>query len=277
MPDPEDVTIRPPETPDDYRAVQDAQRRAWGGLDESSVVPIATLVGAHRHGGLVLGAFLEDGSAVGVSFAFLGRVDGRLALYSQLTGIVPGRQGSGLGTRIKLAQRDYALKQGLELIAWAFDPLQAGNARFNVRRLGATVREFVADMYGPRSDPLNRGTPTDRVIALWETSPKPRPVADPARHRRLPKLVEASPSPDASPRFHPERLRDVDAVAVEIPPEIGRLRREAPEVAAGWLTAIRSGLIAAFESDFRIRDFLDPADTNRPVPAYLLVRETQSG
>src|SRR5690606_32914838 len=53
----DDITIRRAESPADYVACQDAQRRAWDLADESYVVPVATLVGANRHGGLVLGAF----------------------------------------------------------------------------------------------------------------------------------------------------------------------------------------------------------------------------
>ena len=76
--------------------------RAWGITDDSYLVPIATMVGANLHGGLVLGAFLPGGEAVAMSFAFLGRIEGRLCLYSQLTGVVPGYQSRGLGYQIKL-------------------------------------------------------------------------------------------------------------------------------------------------------------------------------
>src|SRR3954464_5216810 len=124
----DDIKIRRAESPADYHACQSAQRRAWGLADEGYVVPVATMVGAQLHGGVVLGAFLPGGEAVGVSFAFLGRVGGRLCLYSQLTGIVPGRQSEGLGYRLKAAQRECALADGVDLIAWAFDPLQSGNA-----------------------------------------------------------------------------------------------------------------------------------------------------
>ena len=133
------ITIRRAETIADYRACQDAQRKAWGISDEGYLVPIATMVGANLHGGLVLGAFLPGGEAVAMSFAFLGRVEGRLCLYSQLTGVVPGYQSRGLGYEIKRVQRAIAHAEGIERIAWAFDPLQAGNAHFNLARLGATA------------------------------------------------------------------------------------------------------------------------------------------
>ena len=86
----DEITIRRAETIADYRACQDAQRRRWGISDDGYLVPIATMVGANLHGGLVLGAFLPSGEAVAMSFAFLGRIEGRLCLYSQLTGVVPG-------------------------------------------------------------------------------------------------------------------------------------------------------------------------------------------
>ena len=60
----DEITIRQAESIADYRACQDVQRGAWGISDESYVVPIATMVGANLHGGLVLGAFLPGGEAV---------------------------------------------------------------------------------------------------------------------------------------------------------------------------------------------------------------------
>src|SRR6516165_12444440 len=126
-----DVTIRRAESVAEYRACQEAQRRAWGLTEEGYVIPVATMVGANLHGGLVLGAFLADGTAAGMSFAFLGRLDDRICLYSQLTGVVPAYQSRGLGYAIKMVQRYIAHAEGLDLIAWAFDPLQVGNAHFN--------------------------------------------------------------------------------------------------------------------------------------------------
>ena len=106
------ITIRRAETIADYRACQDAQRQAWGISDEGYLVPIATMVGANLHGGLVLGAFLPGGEAVAMSFAFLGRVEDRLCLYSQLTGVVPAYQSRGLGYEIKRLQRDDRPRRG---------------------------------------------------------------------------------------------------------------------------------------------------------------------
>ena len=139
----DEITIRRTQTIAEYRACQAVQRGAWGISDESYIVPTGTLVGANLHGGLVAGAFLPGGQAVAMSFAFLGRVAGRLCLYSQLTGVLPSYQSRGLGYRIKIHQRDFARAEGIATIAWAFDPLQAGNAHFNLSRLGASAGRYV--------------------------------------------------------------------------------------------------------------------------------------
>lgn len=271
----EDVVVRPAQTIDEYRACQDAQRLAWGLTDDAYLVPIATLVGAQRHGGLVLGAFTPQGKAVGLSFAFLGRSEGTLCLYSQLTGVVPGYQDQGLGTRMKLAQRDFALQQGIEQIVWAFDPLQAGNARFNLDQLGATAHRFVVDMYGSRTDALNRGTPSDRLIAVWPTAARPRPPIDGGELDLLPDLIERGAGGVSSPRavVPPEPSA---RVRLEIPPRIARLRAEAPELAHAWQMAVRAAFERAFELGYRAVGFVRSGQGSGLRCHYLLESDRDS-
>lgn len=261
----DEITIRRAESPADYRACQEAQRRAWGIADAGYILPIATMVGAQLHGGLVLGAFLPNGEAVGLSFAFLGRVEGRICLYSQLTGIVPGQQSRGLGHQLKQAQREYALAEGVDLIAWAFDPLQAGNARFNLDKLGATAAHYVDDMYGPRTDALNAGVPTDRLIVEWElSSSTPRPGPDPAETLGLPRLLESVEWPGGLRAVSGVRPAEGPRVLLEIPDDIAGLRSLEPELADAWRRAVREGFVAAFRSGYRaVGFFRDRADGRR--------------
>ena len=266
------ITIRRAASVADYRACQDAQRRAWGLAEESYVVPIATLVGAQLHGGLVLGAFLPDGTAVGVSFAFLGRIEGRLCLYSQLTGVVPGYQAHGLGGRLKHAQRAIARAEGLDLIAWAFDPLQAGNARFNLARLGATAGRYVEDMYGPRTDALNAGLPTDRLIAEWETADRPRPEFD-AAALALPRAIATTERPDGEWDVAGVELpAGAPRVLLEIPADINDLRAHDARRAERWRLAVRQGFLAAFGAGYRAVGFLRDESGERRRCFYLLAR-----
>ena len=76
------------------------------------------------------------------------------------------------------------------MIAWAFDPLQAGNAHFNLARLGATAGRYVENMYGLRTDSLNAGVPTDRLIVEWDTAAIPPAVLPVHDVANLPRLIE---------------------------------------------------------------------------------------
>ncbi len=260
------IDVRRAEAVADYLACQEAQRRAWGLADEGYVVPIATMVGAQHHGGLVLGAFLPDGEAVGLSFAFLGRVGDRWCLYSQLTGVVPGYQGRGIGARIKAIQRDYARSIGLDFIAWSYDPLRAGNARFNLHRLGATANRYVEDMYGPRTDALNRGVPTDRLIVEWPAvPPEPPPASGPGGEPLdLPRLVEG-PNEPSTDGLGP--IPDEASVLVEIPSDIGRIRADDPARAERWRAAVAGAMLGAFAAGYRSVDVVRDADR-----AYYVLR-----
>ena|SRR5438270_1569483 len=245
------LNIRRAESPADYVALQDAQRLAWGLADDSYVVPVATMVGAQHHGGLVLGAFTEEGRAVGLSFAFLGRVGGRWCLYSQLTGVVPGMQGQGLGARMKEIQREHARSLGLEFIAWAFDPLQAGNAHFNLHRLGASASRYLSNMYGTRTDALNAGVPTDRLIAEWPVDPALSTATEDLATLTAPRLVEGPEEPQV---VEFSALRDSPTLLIEIPAQIAKVRAEDPALAERWRMALAKAFDATFSAGYRAVD-----------------------
>ncbi len=260
-----EITIRRAESVADYRACQEAQRRAWGITEEGYVIPVATMVGANLHGGLVLGAFRPDGAAVAMSFAFLGRIEGRLCLYSQLTGVVPGYQAHGLGYRIKMHQREWAREQGIGTIAWAFDPLQAGNAHFNLARLGATAGRYVDNMYGERTDALNAGVPTDRLIAEWDTAEGSGREVRPDALMVFPRLIDTiegqvgASGPDAEPvpvGGAPGPYHESPGLLLEIPADIARLRRERPDLAERWRLAVRDAFRSAFADGYRAVSFV---------------------
>ena len=273
----DEIMIRRAETVADYRACQDAQRRAWGISEDGYLIPVATMVGANLHGGLVLGAFLPNGEAVAMSFAFLGRIEGRLCLYSQLTGVVPGYQSRGLGYQIKMVQRDYARAEGISLIAWAFDPLQAGNAHFNLARLGATAGRYIDNMYGERTDALNAGVPTDRLIAEWDVKAESNIWLRPDSAQILPRLIttltsrkgEGKPGETWVPSsiasdFGPDR------VLLEIPADIAWLRREWPEIAEEWRVAVRQAFRTAIDAGYRAIQFIRVESPLRRQAYYVL-------
>jgi predicted GNAT superfamily acetyltransferase len=135
--------------------------------DDLEVVPMHLLVGVHKGGGLLLGAF--DGEALaGFVFGFPGRTrEGGLKHCSHMMGVLPERQSAGIGWQLKLAQREAVCAQGLDLITWTYDPLESQNAYLNISKLGAVCNTYVRDLYGPLEDGLNAGLPTDRFQVDW--------------------------------------------------------------------------------------------------------------
>jgi predicted GNAT superfamily acetyltransferase len=258
------VTVRDVHGADELRACQAVQRRAWGITDDGYVVPVATMAGAQRVGGLVLGAFDADDALVAFSFAFLGRLRGELVLYSQLTGVDPDRQSAGIGRLLKHEQRKRARAMGIGSVVWAFDPLQATNAAFNLDVLGATCQTYEVNMYGSRTDALNAGLATDRLLAEWSTDEAP---ATGHWDDDAPDLIETVQHGSIRAALG---VRDTSAArhVLEIPEDLKAVKR-VPEIAQAWQAAVRQAFRDAFAAGYVAVGF-SRADPRRP--RYLLER-----
>jgi predicted GNAT superfamily acetyltransferase len=222
------MEIRRLESLADYRAAERFQEDVWG-FDPREITPLSELVVAQKHGGLVLGAFDEQGRMAGFLFGWLGRHAGRICHYSRMTGVVPDLRDSGLGLRLKLEQRRWALEQGLDLICWTFDPLQSRNAHFNLQKLGAICREYYVNLYGDNSSRFNRGLETDRFLTEWW-------IASPRVLRRVGgQISEASAERE-----------------VEIPSQLDALLKEDLEEARRWRAKARRALQAALADGFAV-------------------------
>jgi predicted GNAT superfamily acetyltransferase len=249
----------------ELRACQDLQRRAWGITEDGYLLPVATMAGAQRVGGLVLGAFDADDRLVGFAFGFLGRLRTELVLYSQLTGVHPAHQRTGVGRLIKHEQRRRAQAMGLAAVVWAFDPLQASNAAFNLATLGAVCREYEADMYGPRTDTLNAGLPTDRLLAEWPTSSDHVGRTEP-----WPTAVELVREGESGPELADAIPASIEHARLPIPANIASLKGSGGFTAAQqWQAVVRAAFQRAFADGFVAVGF-DRTDPDRP--RYLLER-----
>jgi predicted GNAT superfamily acetyltransferase len=166
------IEIGPIQTHDEFRAVEQLQRQVWG-LEDIEIVPDHLLLTAQKNGGLVLGAFDaspggESKQLVGFVFGFAGlSPGGQLKHCSHMAGVAPAYQNRNLGYRLKLAQREHVMAQGIDLITWTFDPLESRNASLNFHKLGATCQAYLRDLYGGMRDALNVGLPSDRFQVAW--------------------------------------------------------------------------------------------------------------
>lgn len=143
----------------------DLQREVWS-FSDADLIPVRMFVVATKIGGQVIGAFAGD-QLVGFAMSIPGARAGRSYLHSHMLAVREPYRNTGLGRRLKLAQRDDAVARGFELMEWTFDPMEIKNAHLNIERLGAIVRRYTVNQYGTSSSPLQGGLPTDRCVAEW--------------------------------------------------------------------------------------------------------------
>lgn len=142
------------------------QIATWG-YDEMDVIPRRMFTVAQRIGGQVMGAFTPDGLLAGFAMAIPGIKKGEPYLHSHMLAVAPKFRNSGIGRRLKLAQREDALRRSIRLMEWTFDPLEIKNAFFNIEKLGAITRSYTPNFYGFTSARIQGGRPTDRLHAEW--------------------------------------------------------------------------------------------------------------
>ena len=159
------MTIRPLNEIAEFQACVELQREAWGSAD-IDIMPARYFVTNTHIGGLVLGA-IDGDRVVGFVNATPAVRDGVLYWRSHMLAISRSYWNSGIGAELKLSQRGYALKRGIHLIEWTYDPLESKNAHLNVRKLGAIVRRYHVNLYGATTSALQKGLDSDRVIAEW--------------------------------------------------------------------------------------------------------------
>ncbi|MEJ2557515.1 MAG: hypothetical protein P8186_15060 [Anaerolineae bacterium] len=249
------IEIRPIRTKDEYRAVEQLQRQVWG-LEDAEIVPDHLLLTAQKNGGLVLGAFDispggEDEQLVGFVFGFAGLSPaGRLKHCSHMTGVAPAYQNRRLGYRLKLAQREHVLAQGIDLITWTFDPLESRNASLNFHKLGATCQTYLRDLYGSMRDALNVGLPTDRFQVEWSIDSEGRELSPHSRSATWSLAMCHSRPPQISLPIQGDRL------LIQIPAYFQAIKATHIELARAWRLHTRVLFEAAFAGGYVVTDLL---------------------
>ena len=232
------------DTVDQFETAHSLEIAIWG-LHPRDSVPVNLLVALTHSGGSLLGAYDGD-KLIGIALAFPARSGDRWLLWSHFTGIDRRYQGQGVGVALKRYQREWALANGFDEIRWTFDPLQRGNANFNLNRLGAIADRYYENFYGVMEDEINHAaSPSDRIEAIWR-------LRDPRVEARL----NATPSP-AAPSYIPTLLSDqgqpvlsaLDPTQAQYQVQIPRNLSERPDPLV-WRLALRAALASAFANGY---------------------------
>jgi predicted GNAT superfamily acetyltransferase len=242
------IEIRECVSLDDYEQCVAVQGQVWG-FSELDLVPAHVFVATRQTGGFTLGAFTPDGQQRGFVHTLFARHGQRLCYYSHMLAVLKEYQSHGLGRQLKLAQRDRALEDGVDLILWTFDPLQTLNAHFNINKLGAIVRTYEVNYYGTSgSSPLHQGLETDRLVAEWWLT------SDLAQKRIA---------------GEPASLPDV-AARIAIPSNIQSVKSNDPESATAWQRRVRAEFQHHFSTGLYVGGFAP--DEAKSTYEYLLFK-----
>ncbi len=265
------VTVRALSTLAEFDEAVAVQRAVWG-FSDLDVVPLHVLLTAAKNGGVVLGAY-DDEVMVGMLFGFPGLTPrGSLKHCSHVAGVLAEARRRSVGATLKWAQRDLVLAQGVELVTWTFDPLEARNASLNLHHLGATSSSYLENMYGELRDDLNQGLPTDRVLVEWQLASDhvcsrhlsathaPRTAGAPAIDRappqeNVPEMIDTTLSDGIRV---PTGWREPSAprVLLEVPPSFQTVKSRDAGAAQAWRQIVREAMGRAFALGYVATDFV---------------------
>ncbi len=222
---------------EDFAACLNLQRDVWQ-FSDLDITPLRSFVIARNSGGFTLGAFAEsDGRLLGFAHALAAFDEQRQPFfYSHMLAVAPYLQNSGIGMKLKFAQRQRATERGVPLMVWTFDPLQSRNAYLNIVKLGAVVRKYKVNYYGNQStSTLHRGLDTDRLLAeWWVDTPRVRAIAESSGKSETPATPSAS---------------------VAVPFEIDQIKARSLEEARTWQIEIRAGFEQHLAAGLYCADF----------------------
>lgn len=256
------ITYRKFYTIEDFERVFQLEQTIWG-MNAGDAVPVSMLVSIVGIGGVLIGAE-ADGKLIGFTLGMPGRREREMFLWSYMAGVSPEYQSKGVGMGLKGAQREWALRQGYNLIRWTFDPMQRPNANFNFIKLGVTADRFHINRYGEMTDALNAGMQSDRLEVTWNLVQERPPTANVSD--ALPMLYQHSDGELSVMKF--PKLKS-EPLLIEIPYDLAQLKRDNLAKAREWQLALRESMLWAFERRYIVRDFV----LREGRAYYLLIRQ----
>ena len=246
--------------PDEIGKIIPVISSAWG--IESVGTLVKDIVSAMRyHGGVVIGAY-DGPKMVGMHFSFPGYRKGKVYLYSHMTGVASGLKYSGIGYMLKMKQKEWALDNGYDLIAWTFDPIMSLNASFNLRKLGTIARSYIDNFYGTMDDSINFGIPTDRVVSEWWI----RKEKEVSPHEYQP-INRFESEYDFDFSYSAQNLPD--KAGIKIPSDFVGMKKRDKEKAIKWRMFLRDALKDMFSRGYTAVGF-DPESNS-----YLMEKGSQ--
>jgi predicted GNAT superfamily acetyltransferase len=283
------IEVRPLLALEEMRAMVALQNAFWGDEAES-IVPAHMLFSLANHGGHVLAAF-DDDKPVGMLVGFIGTDSAEterpalanLQMVSKRMVVLPPYRSAGIGARLKQAQRELAVKQGIRLVTWTFDPVMALNAYLNLRKLGAIGTRYYQDYYGSveGSGLALLGTSDRLYVEWWVTSRRVEERVSGSRgglslenylsaNTPLLNPSQADGKGLPLPSEGPPRFGESALALLEIPSDFRGLMAQDVELARHWRGHARAMFVQAFARGFVATDFVRADHEGRDRAFYVL-------
>ncbi len=290
------IEIRLCKTWDECVQCEELQKAVWEMPDYRDVVPANLLITAIKNGGILVGAF-DAQMMIGFAFGFLGSEQVgterlatepgsvanhiRLKHTSHMLAVLPDARVQGLGAQMKWLQRQEVLRQGLDLMTWTYDPLQAVNAALNLVRLGAIARRYHRNAYGDMTDALNIGVASDRFEVEWYlNSTRTRERTQKQSEFQIPNdarsVFEVEWNAQNLPQIVSVNAFEGETLLVEIPADYNTMKALNRPLAVEWRAATREIFERAFALGYIACDLhqVTRADGGRRV-FYVLKKEVE--
>jgi predicted GNAT superfamily acetyltransferase len=277
------MIIREIDSISEMKALEKLQKKVWG-WDDLDTMPLMNFIVMKEVGGSLIGAFDRE-TPVGFVFGFVGCDEGTIVFHSHMLAVLPEFRSQGIGRKLKLAQREQALRKGFNCITWTFDPLQSPNAYLNFSRLGVIATKYKVNFYGEQtSSALHQYIGTDRLWVSWFLESErvrqrlecgSNAKTGPTDLQELTSLVQTGR--DGWPQSTPLSERVKGPVLIDIPPDIRLLQQQNPQLAVAWRDATRSAFTEALAAGFIVEDFYRSHRQGESAGCYLLSSKMPDG
>jgi predicted GNAT superfamily acetyltransferase len=272
---------------DEMHEAVELQKTYWGTSLES-VVPAHMLFSLATAGGHVFAAF-DGAKMVAVLIGFLGTdiqeqsrpAMANLRIVSKRMIVLPEYRGQGVGYKLKKRQREFAMRQGIRLVTWTFDPMLATNAHLNIRKLGAISTSYLENYYGTSNEGgLSRTGTSDRLLVEWWVTNRrveerfngSRGLINLKQYLEADTPIANASSVNSAGLVVPSQTvvtPEGSLALVEIPTTYDALIRDNLPLAIQWQTHIRSVMKGFFTYGYTVTDFVRSTYEDRERAFYL--------
>lgn len=251
-----EIVIRECSSVEDFQQCIDLERAVWNDAD-IGIMPIRLYMISKACNAPTFGAFEASGESAGRLVGFvhtmIALLDKHVVYHSHLAAVLENWRHKDIGYKLKLAQRDHAIKAGVPLIIWTFDPLQSRNAHLNINKLGAIIRRYAVNYYGEGlSTVFDSASPSDRLFAEWWVTSAHVESALAGNRRSVQNTAPAS-----APRSEDE------LPSVSIPDDIEKVRSQSVDDLLRLRVRVREDFQSALAGGAIVRGFRREDGTGR--------------